>query len=266
VVNTGSNHSNDKSQTALESSIATWDSLPNILAVAGANRSEAERQKVRYFEISGIKFAFLSYTTYLNSPNKRPYSVTLFDKDLAKKQLNEANSNADVVIVSMRWGTEYSSGINSAQTSQSQFLADNGADVVLGHGPHVLEPVKKLKGKNNETYVWYSLGNFLNAQEEIEALTSGLAVMDIDKQNKKITSVGFLPIYMHYEWTKAEKAAGNLLARKDFAVYALEDAATPLKRSLHDTSVDEQTQRIRKLLNQYTDVPILTKSDYLNRN
>jgi poly-gamma-glutamate capsule biosynthesis protein CapA/YwtB (metallophosphatase superfamily) len=264
VINTGSNHSNDKSQAALEASVAAWYNLPNILAVAGANRSEDERQTIRHFEVKGVKFAFLSYTTYLNSPNKQPYSVTMYSPELAKQQIAEARQTADIVMVSMRWGTEYSAGINAAQTKQSQFLADQGADIVVGHGPHVLAPVKKLKGKNGRSsYIWYSLGNFLNAQVEIESLISGFAVMDIDTQSKTITSVGYLPLYMHYEWTAQQKAAQALLARQNFEMYLLEEAGEPLLRSQNNTTVNAQMQRVAKLLNTYTDVPILTKAEYL---
>lgn len=264
VINTGSNHANDKSQAALEASISVWDDL-SMLAVAGANRSEKEKNEVDYFEVDGVKFAFLSYTTYLNSPNKQPYSVTMYSESLAKQQIAEARKKADIIMVSMRWGTEYSTGVNASQNTQSQFLADQGADIVLGHGPHVLEPVKKLKGKDGQpVYVWYSLGNFLNAQIEIESLVNGFAVMDIDKNSKKITNIGYLPTYMHYEWTDAQKASQDLLARKNFAMYLLEEAADPLARSQNDTTVGQQMTYVEKVLNTYTKVPILTKEQYLD--
>ncbi len=264
VVNTGSNHANDKSQAALEASISVWDDL-SMLAVAGANRSEEEKNTIDYFEVDGVKFAFLSYTTYLNSPNKQPYSVTMYSENLAKEQIAEARKEADIIMVSMRWGTEYSPGVNASQNTQSQFLADQGADIVLGHGPHVLEPVKKLKGKDGQpTYVWYSLGNFLNAQIEIESLVNGFAVMDIDKNTKTIRDIGYLPTYMHYEWTEAQKASQDLLARKNFAMYLLEEATEPLARSQNDTTVDQQMAYVKKVLNTYMKVPILTKDQYLS--
>lgn len=265
VINTGSNHSNDKNQEVLEASVAEWDKYPDVYAVAGANRSQDESNKIRYFEVEGVKFAFVSYTTYLNSPNKKPYSVTLYSNELAKKQITEARKNADIVMVSMRWGTEYSTSINASQETQSQYLADQGADIILGHGPHVLEPVKKLKGKNGQqTYVWYSLGNFLNAQLEIESLISGFAVMDVDKESKKIASIGYLPVYMHYEWSDADKAAENLMARSNFAMYLLEESAEPLQQSQNNTTAQEQTALVKELLNTYTKVPILTKQQYLS--
>lgn len=266
VINTGSNHTNDLSQAEINASVAVWDELPDMLAVAGANRSEIEKNKIRYFEKNGVSFAFLSYSTYTNKPGKTNYGLTMFSERFARQQLREARKRADIVMVSMRWGTEYSPTINAQQNTQAQFLADNGADLVFGHGPHVLEPVKKLKGKNNRpTYVWFSLGNFLNAQLEIKGLVNGLAVIDIDPKSKTISNIGYLPTYMHYEWSAAEKAREDLMARKSFEMFLLEDADKPLQKSQHNTTVEAQQQYLKSILNTYTTVPLLSGKEYLER-
>ena len=258
LINIGTNHSNDKGQPVIDAQRGEWDKQLNILAVAGANRSTSEQQKINYFTVKGVKFSFLSYVTYSNTKNMTSYGVNMFNQITAKSQLAEARKNSDIIIVSMRWGTEYSSGINAEQASDSQFLADNGADLVLGHGPHSLEPVKKLTGQNGRsTYVWYSLGNFLNAQLEVESLFSGLAVIDIDTSTKLISSVSYLPIYMHYEWSASEAAAQTLLARHDHKLYLLENTNDALLVSQQlKTTVAEQKARITKLLNQYIQLPI----------
>ena len=258
LINIGTNHSNDKGQPVIDAQRSEWDKQPNILAVAGANRSASEQQKISYFTVKGVKFSFLSYVTYSNTKNMTSYGVNIFNQITAKSQLAEARKNSDIILVSMRWGTEYSSGINAEQASDSQFLADNGADLVLGHGPHSLEPVKKLTGQNGRsTYVWYSLGNFLNAQLEVESLFSGLAVIDIDTSTKLISSVSYLPIYMHYEWSASEAAAQTLLARHDHKLYLLENTNDALLVSQQlKTTVAEQKARITKLLNQYIQLPI----------
>ena len=258
LINIGTNHSNDKGQSVIDAQRSEWDKQPNILAVAGANRNTAEQQKINYFTVKGVKFSFLSYVTYSNTKNMTSYGVNMFNQITAKSQLAEARKNSDIILVSMRWGTEYSSGINAEQASDSQFLADNGADIILGHGPHSLEPVKKLTGQNGRsTYVWYSLGNFLNAQLEVESLFSGLAVIDIDTSTKQISSVSFLPIYMHYEWSASEAAAQTLLARRNHNLYLLENTNDALLVSQQlKTTVAEQKARITKLLNQYIQLPI----------
>ncbi len=264
LYNTGTNHTNDKGQGPITAQADHIDRLPDVLAQAGANRSAEEQNKVRYFEISGVRFAFLSYSTYSNLPNPQSYSLNRFDDQLVTAQMAEARAQADVVIVSMRWGTEYSSGINAAQERDAQKLADLGADIVLGHGQHVLGPVKRLAGlEGRETVVWYGLGNFLNAQLETEALTGCVAQIDIDIASKRISYISCLPFYQHYEWSAADKAAERLLVRSEFLVMPLYDAAEYLARpDAHlDTTVDTQMERIRGIINTYTEVPVQNARD-----
>lgn len=264
LINTGTNHTNDKGQAVITSELNDWDGKENVLAHAGANRSIDEMNTVRYFERDGVKFAFLSYSTYSNSPNPEVYSLTRFTEPLVTTQMTEARANADVVIVSMRWGTEYSSGISAAQELAAQKLAGLGADIVLGHGQHVLGPVKQLpRADGGETTVWYGLGNFLNAQLETEALTGCVATFDIDIASKKVSGSGCLPFYQHYEWTAADKAAGRLLTRGNFLIMPLYNAAEYLARpDAHlETTVEEQMNRISGIVNTYTEIPLRNADD-----
>lgn len=263
VVNTGTNHTFDKGQKVIDAELEDWDKQPNMLAVAGANRNADEQAKIRYFTVKGVRFAFLSYSTYSNSVPANSYGLNMYNSDTAQQQVTTARANADIVLVSMRWGTEYSPAINANQTEISQKLADWGADVVLGHGPHVLEPVKQLTGKDGrKTLVWYSLGNFLNAQIETEALVSGIAIMDIDTKTKTIEAPKYLPIYMHYDWTAQQKANEDLLKRRAFTMIPLDAAAPLLARSQNNTTVDAQTKRVSDLLNSYTKVELVTSKNY----
>src|SRR3989344_97444 len=266
LVNTASNHSFDKTQAVIDASVDAWAKQGNLLAVAGQNKNPEQHDMVHMFEVKGVKFAFLSYTTYLNkgtSPNN--FGVNMFSKDFASKQIAEAKAaGAKVIIVSMRWGTEYSSAVNAAQKSNAQFLADQGVSLVLGHGPHVLQPVDKLKGSGgNETVVWYSLGNFLNTQEPAESLFGALGVVDFKASDGSISSIGYLPTYMHYEWTQQQKAAGDLLARKNLRMYLLEDATQDMiDKNQLSTSVAAQDARIKQILNTSAPVTTYTSEQY----
>jgi poly-gamma-glutamate synthesis protein (capsule biosynthesis protein) len=185
---------------------------------------------------------------------------------LVTQQLTEARTQADVVMVSVHWGTEYSDGIDAAQTTWSNKFANLGADIVFGTGPHVLEPVKKLpKQGGGETLVWYSFGNLLSAQLDVPSLIGGFGVMDIDKTTKQVKLVGFLPTYMHYEWTAEQKAKEDLLSRKNFQIYPLDKATEALAKSQNNTTVEAQTSRVKALLNKHTEVPILTIDQYLSQ-
>lgn len=264
VINIGTNHTNDKGQPLIDATVAAWDNREGVLAVAGANRSVSEQNQAHVFTVKGVKVAFLSYTTYSNNTSLTPYGVNMYSDALATAQVAEARKNADVVLVSMRWGTEYSPEINATQDQIAQKLSNLGADVIVGHGPHVLQPVKKLKSADGarETVVWYSLGNFLNTQLETEALIGGFAAMEIDAATKKITSIKFMPVYMHYEWTAAEKAANKLLARRNLTMVPLDQASDLLAKSLLNTTVPAQTDRIKAILNKFTEVKIITSSEY----
>jgi poly-gamma-glutamate capsule biosynthesis protein CapA/YwtB (metallophosphatase superfamily) len=265
VINTGTNHSNDKGQKQINATLDGWDSLQNknIVAIAGTNRSPEEKAKIRYFTSNGLKFAFLSYVTYNNTTPETPYGVNTFDEASAKTELAEARKNADIILVSMRWGTEYSPDINPRQEQLGQFLADNGADVVFGHGQHVQGPVKRLpKQSGGETVVWYGIGNFINSQVPPETVLNGIPVVDVDIASKKISNLAFLPFYMHYEWTAAEKASEKLNARKNFMMYTFDQAVDPLSKSQNNTTIEAQTKRLTDILNKFTKVEVITPTQY----
>lgn len=263
VINIGTNHTNDKGQGLIDATIAAWDGRPNVLAVAGANKSTEEKNKIKYFTKGGIKFSFLSYVTYTNVPITNGYGVTMYEEAFAKNQVQEARRNSDFVIVSMRWGTEYSATINTSQDKIAQNLSDFGADIIFGHGPHTLQPIKKLSGKDGrETFAWFSLGNFLNSQLDIGSLINGLAIMDIDLTSKKITNISFMPVYQHYEWTAAQKTSNDLLARKNFELVPLDRADDLLAKSLNNTTVSAQQSRVSAVLNKYLEIPIISSKQF----
>jgi poly-gamma-glutamate synthesis protein (capsule biosynthesis protein) len=268
VVNIASNHSFDFTQANISASVDAWDTVPNVLAVAGENRNQAEHDKVHYFTVKGVKFAFLAYTTYINkdSPAQNNYGVSVFTQDFAKQQIAEAKqNNAQIIIASMRWGTEYATSVDAEQKAGAQFLADQGVSLVLGHGSHELQPVQELTGSSgNKTAVWYSLGNFLNSQEPPETLFNGLAVIDIDTKTKQLKSMSYLPIYMHYEWTAAQAAADQTNTRTRLHLYLLEDATQAMLDSQQlKTTVAAQKQRISSTLdaNGLT-IPLITSKQY----
>jgi poly-gamma-glutamate capsule biosynthesis protein CapA/YwtB (metallophosphatase superfamily) len=267
MVNVGTNHSFDRNQDAINASIDAWDKVPNTLAVVGHNRNIAEHDAVHYFMIKGVKFAFLAYTTYLNTdaPAQNNYGVNVYSNDFAAKQVAEAKAaNAQVIIASVRWGVEYSGEISASQKQVAQFLADQGVSLILGHGSHVLEPVQQLAGTGgNKTTVWYSLGNFLNTQLPPETLFNGVAVIDYDKQTKQITNMSFLPLYVHYEWSVSDARAQNLAARHDIKMYLLDNTTQSMIDAQQlSTTVQLQRDRMTTTLNTYLKIPLINLKTY----
>lgn len=259
IVNLANNHMFDKGQLGINATRAVWDNLPKK-AIAGANRNQEEQNNIQYFTENDIKFAYLAFAEYSNIPTNTDYAVNIYNEAVAKPLVTQAANNADVVIVSMHWGTEYSPTENDFQKTAAKAIAESGADVIIGAGPHVLQPVDKIvTSDGRETLVWYSLGNFLSAQLDIASLIGGIAVMDFTKSDNgaKLESIGFIPTYMHYEWTAEQKAANKLLERKNFMVYPLEKSTEPLSRSLFNTTVQTQTESVKNVLNTHITVPLL---------
>jgi len=266
LVNTASNHSFDFTQANITASVDAWKAVPNMLAVAGENSNQAEHDTVHYFTVKGVKMAFLAYTTYINSdaPVQNDYGVNVFSKDFAGQQIAAAKQDgAKVIIASMRWGTEYSTSVTAEQQADAQWLADQGVQLVLGHGSHELQPVQELTGSGGgKTVVWYSLGNYLNTQLPPETLFNGLAYMKIDPKTYQVAIDGYLPLYVHYEWSAADAAAENINNRSNVHMYLLEKTTQAMIDSQQlKTTVADQKTRLNTTLSKYgASVPLLTSS------
>ena len=263
VINLASNHINDKGQATIDATLKAWDEHKDVLAVAGANRSATEQSTISYFNGKGLNFAYLAYTTSSNNKQLSDFGVNIYSDERAAQDIAEARKQVDFIIVSMNWGTEDKADITPQQDTISQYLASQNVDIVIGGGTHVVQPVKLLDGTDgHQTLVWYSLGNFLNSQLPIDNLIGGLAVMDIDAATKKITNLRFMPTYMHYEWTAAQKSAGDLNSRHNFMLSPLDLSAEALARSLNNTTVDAQTTRVKTILNKFIPISIITSDQF----
>lgn len=143
----------------------------------GAGNNEAETYAPKYVDIDGINFAFLAFTdTDVLPPGAaieviQP-GVAIMGLAKAKKAIQIAKGVADVIVVSMHSGTEYTATPNQRQTNFARGVVDAGADLVIGHHPHWTQPVERYKGK----YIFYSLGNFVFDQMWSRKTREGEAV------------------------------------------------------------------------------------------
>ncbi len=154
VVNLANNHSNDYFDTGRT---ATRDALEsNGIALTGLNGTMAVK------EVDGVKVAFLGFAPY-------PWADSLADIEGARALVRAANEKADVVVVLIHAGAE---GVDKTHTPEgpetaygefrgdsrafAHAVVDEGADLVLGSGPHVVRGMEQYQGK----LIAYSLGNF----------------------------------------------------------------------------------------------------------
>lgn len=172
VVLHATNHALDKRKKGLLNCLNFWDSnYPNI-GVLGIHDTKEDAEEIYVKEVDGIKIAILNYTYSTNGvpmPEDMPYAVDMWDEKAIKADVEKAKTISDFIIVCPHWGTEYVFEETKDQQKKAQFLADLGVDLVIGTHPHVVEPVKWLKGvEGNNTLVYYSIGNFINATGEVK--------------------------------------------------------------------------------------------------
>lgn len=184
IVSLANNHTLDRGEAVIQSAIKHWEKID--MHYVGSYKDEEDQQRIRVVKTDeGIDVAFLAYTYGTNGipiPEGKEYLVNLIDRDKISANIKEAKELADVVIVSLHFGNEYEMMPSEEQKELVQFVADEGAHAVLGHHPHVLQPVEWVQGSNEHPLlVVYSLGNFLSGQEEFERKTGGILQFSIEK-------------------------------------------------------------------------------------
>lgn len=180
LVSLATNHTIDKGEKGVLNSRNYWNQQDSVLA-AGSYSSFEERDKVVIKEVNGIKYAFLSYTTYTNGlivPTGKEYLVNVYDEDLIKEEIARYRDQVDLLMVAMHWGTEYMTYPTNEQKEISEYLASLGVDLIIGCHPHVIEPIEYI----DDTLVIYSLGNFISSQIGVERLTGLMLSLNIKKE------------------------------------------------------------------------------------
>ena len=104
--------------------------------------------------------------------------------------IRAAKQNADLVVVSFHWGTEKNYTPDQAQINYAHLAVDNGADLVLGGHPHVVQGMEIYKGK----LVAYSLGNFVFSPGSNEGRYTIILRMQMDSSG--FTSAVIYPAYI----------------------------------------------------------------------
>lgn len=250
VFNCATNHTMDKGWQGIQKEIEFFSSRKDVVAL-GVNANEEQYNKVTYYEKNGITFAMLNYTFGTNGiplPEDKPWCVNLMDKGKITKDLTEARANADFVIVFPHWGTEYSFDVSDYQEEFTKLFFDSGVDLVIGCHPHVIEPVKWItqEGSDKKMLVYYSLGNFISHQIDLENLLGGLAEVTIEKKDGRaeITSAKFVPIVCHYNRGESDKFVFN--------IYKLGDYNNDLANthSQPDGTVEYYTQLLNKVVDE----------------
>lgn len=197
---TANNHSLDRRKSGMERTIDVLDTL-NIIRT-GTFKDDEQRKKEYplIIEKNNIRLAILNYTYGTNGiPSQEPNVVNLIDREQIKADLEKARTaEPDYTLVTIHWGLEYQREESEQQRELARFIAENGADAIIGSHPHVVQPVKEIESGEKSTLVVYSLGNFISNQRKRYTDGGILFEMTLEKTDTTmLADYGYLPVWVY---------------------------------------------------------------------
>ncbi len=189
IVSLANNHIMDFGGEGLISTIEVLDK--NGIYHCGAGKNIEEANKTAIIEKKGIKIAFLAYSMTFpkefyagkDSPGTAYPDLLQF-----RKSIKKANSIADFIIISMHWSAEGERFPKQYQKFFAHFAVDCGADMIIGHHPHVIQGIEVYK----DGLIFYSLGNFIFGSYG-EMAREGI-IVKTEIYEKKIKNAQVIPI------------------------------------------------------------------------
>lgn len=232
VVNQATNHALDKGMDGLMNTLEAWSQRG--MPVIGAFATPEQAAEPCLIERGGLVFGFLGYTYGTNGipiPEGKEYAISLIDRQKIQADMKALRPQCDYLVVSMHWGTEYRADASEEQKELAQQLADWGADLIIGHHPHVLEPAQWLERQGGgQTFCIYSLGNFVSSQNTKETMVGGMLGLTVVRQKDgsiHTENPGVLPLVTYFEGKN-----------KHYRVYPLEDYTQEMGRKHAVTRLD----------------------------
>jgi poly-gamma-glutamate synthesis protein (capsule biosynthesis protein) len=192
VVSQANNHARDYGAQSLLDSLSYLDAAGIKHCGAGADYASAYRPA--YLDANGLRVAFLAYDEIGYSSwyadTGFPGVCDATNTGQLAQDVRAAREAADMVVVSFHWGTERKTTPDPIQTSLARLAIDNGADLVLGHHPHVAQGFEFYNGK----LIANSLGNFVFNPGSEQGRYTILTRFDMDSRGFVGASVR--PVYI----------------------------------------------------------------------
>ncbi|MFA6391908.1 MAG: CapA family protein [Patescibacteria group bacterium] len=222
LVTLANNHSLNFGKEGLSDTFKYLDE--SGIGYMGAGKSVKDAFQTYTKEINGISFAFLAYS-YASSPvmdydsEEQEPTIAFMDFDKMKQDVSGASETADFVIVSMHDGNEYEFTPDQHQKDFAHAAIESGADLVIGHHPHVVQTMEKYQ----KGYIIYSLGNFVFDQMWSQETREGM-IAEITFSKEGISGLEFFPViiedYAQPRFASSEEGS-VILDRLNFDYHAV---------------------------------------------
>jgi len=164
------------------------------------------------------KIGFLSYvdqSTNTKTENFPELYINYFSVNKVKANIENIKNKVDIIILSIHWGVDYSHYPTSEQVSIARDLIDAGADIIMGHHPHTLQPYENYK----KGTIFYSLGGLAFGDFKKEG-KSKLQALYRKTKNGLITQYDLDSNGFHFISTKEQKGNNIQLKKRDFTKWS----------------------------------------------
>lgn len=183
----------------------------NGITPVGAGASLAEARTPAMFHINGVNVAFLAYS--LLGPHwiwatQDESGVTPMNPLVVGQDLQRVRKQADVVIVSVHWGVESRAVPYPRIVEMAHDCIDNGADVILGHHPHVPGSIEVYRDRP----IFYSLGNFIFGHDHDDWGDGMMARLHV--ADGALSKVEMIPVSGRYQPAVATGDAATVVRRR----------------------------------------------------
>ena len=154
-----------------------------------------------------MRFAWLTYTYGTNGiekPADSPLVIPYIDEAKILSDLARAEEVGDFTILSIHWGLENTQEPTDEQRYWAKLFADGGADVILGHHSHTLQPLEWIETDRGRTLCIYSLGNFVSGMANPVNQVGGLLKFAVEGDGNGglvVKKVAFTPTVFYYDWS-----------------------------------------------------------------
>ena len=235
--------------------------MPEDVVTTGLWAGESDYDRIPLQTVNGVTIAYLSYTEHTNGiPQNSSMTANVIytsQTDVIQRQVQTARQQADFVVVGVHWGVEDSHTIVDSQRTLAQQLANWGADVIVGTHPHVLQDAQWLTAEDGrQTFVAYSLGNFLSTQKRPDQLVGAILTLQMQKTtdpdgtvHRVVLEPKLHPTVTHYDAGKSnvrtyllrdytQELAASHGARGNYPGFSLEKAGQIAENNISSDFLD----------------------------
>ena len=200
VIFTANNHTLDHGRKGVERTIRKLDSLGMPHAGSYVDADNRDTTYPLVLEVKGMRIGFLNMTYGTNGiPVKAPNIINTMDTaEVARDFRRLEDLGVDLKVVYVHWGNEYQLKADYYQRRYAEFLAQQGADLIIGGHPHVPQDADTVYAPDGKPVVtYYSMGNFISNQKDAPTKGGIMIRVQVNRFTHRVIATDYMPYYVH---------------------------------------------------------------------